>query len=190
MNLAQLIKHRRNVKPQFFTGELIEDQLVKDILESANWAPTHGYTEPWRFVVFSGDSISELASFQSNLYKSSTASELFLQSKFDKLLSTPTLASHIIAIVVHKSVKTTIPFIEEISATSCAVQNVLLSAAEKEIAVHWTSGGMTYTDEMKSYLGFESKDQVLGFLYLGKAKSNINKAGRRLSTMDDKTVWR
>ena len=42
MNLEQLIKHRRNVKPQFFTGELIEDQLVKQILETAKWAPTHG----------------------------------------------------------------------------------------------------------------------------------------------------
>ena len=56
MELEKIIKHRRNIKPQFFTPDVIPDQEIKDILESANWAPTHGFTEPWRFVVFSGSS--------------------------------------------------------------------------------------------------------------------------------------
>lgn len=190
MDLKEIIKFRRNVKPQFFTGEEIDDQEVKEILESANWAPTHGYTEPWRFVVFSGDSKKEFANFQSNLYKVKTTADSFLQTKFDKLLKTPSLASHIIAVVVHKSVKTTIPLIEEIVATSCAAQNILLSAAEKNIAVHWTSGGMTYADEMKEFLGFEEKDRVLGFLYLGKSDHKVNKEGRRLSNIENKTIWK
>jgi nitroreductase len=190
MDLKEIIPFRRNVKPQFFTGEQIEDLDVKEILESANWAPTHGYTEPWRFIVFSGESISNLATFQSNLYKSKTSTESFQQIKFDKLVNTPSLASHIIAVVVHKSVNTTIPLLEEIVATSCAVQNVLLTAATKEISVHWTSGGMTYTDEMKNYLGFEEKDRVIGFLYLGKSDHRINKEGRRLTTIESKTIWK
>jgi nitroreductase len=190
MDLKEIIQVRRNVKPQFFTGEQLENQDIKEILESANWAPTHGYTEPWRFIVFSGESISNLATFQSNLYMSITVAESFEQIKFDKLLSTPNLASHIIAVVVHKSVNTTIPLLEEVVATSCAVQNVLLAASTKNIAVHWTSGGMTYTDEMKNYLGFEEKDRTLGFLYLGKCDSRINKEGRRLSTIESKTIWK
>lgn len=190
MNLDQIIKLRRNVKPQFFTGELIEDHVVKDILDSANWAPTHGNTEPWRFIVLSGESISNFATFQSNLYKSKINPESFQQIKFDKLVDTPSLASHIIAVVVHKSVNTTIPLIEEIVATSCAVQNILLTAATKDIAIHWTSGGMTYTDEMKTYLGFEEKDRVLGFLYIGKSDNRINKEGIRLSTIESKTIWK
>ena len=190
MQLEELIKLRRNVKPQFFSGELVDDQEVKAILESANWAPTHGYTEPWRFVVFSGESKLKLAEFQSNIYKSKTNSESFEQIKYDKLLKTPDLASHIIAVVVHNSVGTKIPLLEEIVATSCAVQNLLLSAAEKEVAVHWTSGGMTYADEMKFFLGFENKDAVLGFLYLGKSENRINKEGKRLSTIESKTTWK
>lgn len=190
MELEEIIKLRRNVKPQFFSGEEISDSDVKDILESANWAPTHGFTEPWRFVVFSGFSKLDLAMFQSDLYKSKTNAESFQQIKQDKLLKTPHLASHIVAVVVHNSVNTTIPLLEEIVATSCAVQNILLSAAEKEIAIHWTTGGMTYTDEMKTFLGFENKDKVLGFLYLGKSENRINKEGRRLSTMESKTSWR
>ena len=33
MKLETIIKHRRNIKPQFFTPDLIPDQEIKDILE-------------------------------------------------------------------------------------------------------------------------------------------------------------
>ena len=189
MNLNDIIKLRRNVKPKLFTGDLIPDAIVTEILSTANWAPTHGYTEPWRFVVFSGASLKILAEFQAELYKSSTSVELYKELKYTKLKSTPLLASHIIALVVHKSINTPIPLVEEIAATSCGVQNILLSAASKNIAVHWTSGGMTYNPEMKTYLGFDAKDQVLGFLYLGISPTEVNKEGRRLSSIDEKITW-
>ena len=34
--------------------EPIDLTLIAQILEAANWAPSHGKTEPWRFVVYSG----------------------------------------------------------------------------------------------------------------------------------------
>ena len=189
MNLKDLIERRRNVKPSFFTGEVIPDSDVLAILNTANWAPTHGYTEPWRFVVFSGNAIADFANFQSKLYESLTPNERFEERKFAKLKEIPLLASHIIAIAVSPVVKSKIPLIEEIVATSCAVQNMLLTAASKSIAVHWTSGGMTYTEEMKSFLGCKTKDLILGFLYLGKAPDKINKKGKRVSLISEKITW-
>lgn len=189
MNLKDLIERRRNVKPSFFTGEVIPDSDVLAILNTANWAPTHGYTEPWRFVVFSGNAIADFANFQSKLYESLTPNERFEERKFTKLKEIPLLASHIIAIAVSPVVKSKIPLIEEIVATSCAVQNMLLTAASKSIAVHWTSGGMTYTEEMKSFLGCKTKDLILGFLYLGKAPDKINKKGKRVSLISEKITW-
>ena len=189
MNLKDLIERRRNVKPSFFTGEVIPDSDVLTILNTANWAPTHGYTEPWRFVVFSGNALADFANFQSKLYESLTPNERFEERKFKKLKETPLLASHIIAIAVSPVEKSKIPLIEEIVATSCAVQNMLLSAAANSIAVHWTSGGMTYTEEMKSFLGCKTKDLILGFLYLGKAPDKINKQGKRVSPINEKIIW-
>lgn len=188
MSIEQRIVNRRNVKPQHFNGELLSDNLIMDVLSAANWAPTHGYTEPWRFVVFSGDARKNLATFQAEAYKDISAKDEFLEAKYQKLLATPLLASHIVA-VVSKNSKSKIPFIEEIVATACAVQNILLLAAENKVAVHWTSGGMTYTDEMKEFLGFSTEDQVLGFLYMGKCNERINQEGRRLSAIDDKINW-
>ena len=190
MELQTIIKHRRNIKPQFFTPDVIPDQDIKDVLESANWAPTHGFTEPWRFVVFSGASKMKLAKFQSDLYKSKTDVTSFKQIKYEKLLKTPSLASHIIAVVAKNTEHAKIPFLEEIVAVSCSVQNILLSAAKKNIAVHWTTGGVTYSDEMKIYLGFEKKDTILGFLYLGRSNDKINQKGNRRSGMENKIIWK
>ena len=190
MELETIIKHRRNIKPKFFTSDVIPDQEIKDILESANWAPTHGFTEPWRFVVFTGSSRQDFATFQSDLYKSKTDVSLFKQMKFEKLLKTPILASHIIAVVAKNTEEAKIPFLEEIVAVSCSVQNILLSATEKNIAVHWTTGGVTYSDEMKIYLGFEQKDIILGFLYFGRSNDKINQKGIRRSGMENKIIWK
>ena len=48
----QNIRHRRSIFPKNYSPEesVGEDKIWK-ILEAANWAPTHGKTEPWRFVV-------------------------------------------------------------------------------------------------------------------------------------------
>ena len=42
-------------------GEKVSDAEVQQILEAANWAPTHGKTEPWRFAVLANPSVQREA---------------------------------------------------------------------------------------------------------------------------------
>ena len=56
----ELIKRRRSVFPKDFSGQRVPRAALEQCLEAANWAPTHGKTEPWRFVVFEGDGIASL----------------------------------------------------------------------------------------------------------------------------------
>ena len=96
--LNLLIRTRRSVFPdQYVPAKRIPDDIISQLLENANWAPSHKLTEPWRFVVFAGEGLKKFAEFQSGLYKE-TAGEKFKQAKYEKLLSTPLLCSHIIAI--------------------------------------------------------------------------------------------
>lgn len=187
--LIDLMKNRRNIKPVLFSGERIADDKIHRMLEVANWAPTHGRTEPWRFVVFTDKGLQALGDFQSNLYKEKTAKEDFQQKKYDKLQAVPQMASHCIVVVCKRGPKENIPMLEEIAASSCAVQNMLLLAAAENIGVHWGSGGVCYWEETKSFLGFQEEDQVLGFLYMGYAKSEWPE-GKRLSGIEEKTIWK
>jgi len=155
--ITHLIKERRSIFPANYTGEIIDDRLIEIIIENATWAPTHGLTEPWHFVVFKGKGLQKLAEFQANLYKT-LEKEPFDQKKYEKLLQNPQSCSHVIAIGVKTGTNTKIPTIEEIEAVACAVQNMHLTAIAMEIGAYWGSGGITYYDEAKSFFGLEEKD--------------------------------
>lgn len=49
-----LIKQRRSIFPKDYNGAAVPREAIERALEAANWAPTHGKTESWRFTVFSG----------------------------------------------------------------------------------------------------------------------------------------
>ena len=53
MDIHSLIHRRRSIFPKFYVpGKPVERALLEQLLENANWAPTHKLTEPWRFQVF------------------------------------------------------------------------------------------------------------------------------------------
>lgn len=186
--INQLIRNRRSVYPvQYEEGKIIDDAVIEQILENANWAPTHGKTEPWRFVVFTGNGLKTLADFQAELYKEKNQGEQFNEATYNKLLENPLKASHIIAIGMKRQESGKIPEIEEIESVACAVQNMYLTATAYGVGAYWGSGGITYYEEAKSFFGLEPQDKLLGFFYLG----HIAKAaaeGKR-NPVQNKTKW-
>ncbi|EMR04187.1 nitroreductase family protein [Cesiribacter andamanensis] len=169
--LNQLIRYRRAVYVNSFSGQRIDDAIIEQLLENANWAPTHARTEPWRFSVFCDEGLQTLAHFQANLYKElATAEGTFEQGKHQKLLENPAKCSHIISIGMRRDPKGKVPEIEEIEAVACAVQNMWLTASAYGIGCYWGSGGITYKEEALSFFDLQPGDRLLGFLYLGIPK--------------------
>lgn len=187
--LTAVIRNRRSVYPAQYDSEPVDDKIIEEMLENANWAPTHRLTEPWRFVVFKGDGLQKLADFQAELYKTkSIAAGNFNETQYQKLATKPLLASHIIAICLSRDPKESVPETEEVSSVSMAVQNMYLTATAYGIGCYWGSGGVTYMEEAKPFFGLEAKDRLLGFLYVGKLKSDKWPKGRR-KPMADKVIW-
>ena len=185
--INRLIRSRRSVFPdQFDKDKTIPEDIIWQLLDNANWAPTHKQTEPWRFVVFSGEGRKKIASFQATRYKE-TAGEKFRQDKYDKLLSNPLLCSHILAIVLKRSTEVNIPEVEEISAVACAVENIYLSAAAYGLGGYWSTGGITYDPAARAFLGLEGEDRLLGLFYLGVVR--IPSPQGKRGDIRKKTIW-
>jgi nitroreductase len=183
--LNLLIRTRRSVFPdQYVPAKRIPDDIISQLLENANWAPSHKLTEPWRCVVFAGEGLKKFAEFQSGLYKE-TAGEKFKQAKYEKLLSTPLLCSHIIAIGMKRS--GLVPEIEEVAAVACAVENLFLSVNAYGLGGYWSTGGVTYAEGAKSFFGLDPTDKLLGFFYLGYIQVP-SVAGIR-KPVAEKTIW-
>ncbi len=186
--LAELVQNRRSIKPAVLNGKKIDDEHIVQLLALANWAPTHGFTEPWRFVVYSGDAVKQFYIDQAALYKLHEPPATFNAGKYDKQLHNGDNTSHVIAVYMKRGSNPNIPELEEMCATAAAVQNILLGAEALGIATLWSTGGMVLRPEMKDYLELGGADKMIGVLTLGYT-DEAPRPGRR-GPAEAKTTWR
>jgi len=207
--VATAIRERRSMFLQDLNGETAPDVAVARMLEVANWAPTHGQTQPWRFVVFRR-STGQIAEFF-NLQLSSSearmkqeglpADERAALNKFitkqPKKNKDIAKCSHIVAVSMKRQAnpEKLMPEWEEIAAVSCAVQNAHLLACQLGVAMYWTSGGTEgplNTAEVRRFLKLEDGDKCLGLMCIGMANPEVwSKSQKRAerTPISDKTIW-
>ncbi len=166
-------------------GKAIDDAQISQLLDLANWAPNHANTEPWRFVVFSKEGLTQFCQDHADLYKANTAEDKFTTAKYQGLINMGNTVSHIIAVYMKRTENAKIPMMEEYAATAAAVQNILLGAQTLGIAVLWSTGGMTHQPSMKKYLGLADEDIILGLLHMGYSDEPA-KEGKRSIPMEEK----
>jgi nitroreductase len=165
--INDLIRDRRTIYPEQFSERKVHKEIIEVMIENARWAPTHKITQPWYFVVFMGDGLKTLSDFHSETYKRITAAENFGEKKYMFLKERPLKSSAVIAACLKRDPKESVPLVEEIAAASCAIQNMFLTATAYGLAFYWGSGGLTYHDEMKKFLGLQENDMCLGLLHIG-----------------------
>jgi len=188
--INKIIRGRRSMFiAQFKENDPVEDAIISEILENANWAPTHKLTEPWNFTVFTGEGLKKFADFQAELYKKrATKDGAFVEATYEKFKENPLKASHIIAIKLKRDLKANLPVMEEIAAVAMAVQNMYLTAAAHGLAAYWGTGGPTFWPEAKQWFGLGEEDMLMGFFYVAKPTSDKWPVGKR-RPVEEKVVW-
>lgn len=183
MMLSDLIKRRRSVFPVQYNGKAITKTDIEEVLEAANWAPTHKKTEPWRFKVVTGEALTRLGNFMAQVYEATEAKPK--QMKIKKLRENPPKASAVILICMQRDELERLPEWEEIAATAMAVQNMWLSCTEKSIGSYWSSPGVIA--QMGQFLELAPGERCLGLFYMGYTDMDIPEGIRQPIT--DKILW-
>jgi nitroreductase len=184
----EIVQNRRSIYPyQFEKGQVIADEIIWQILENANRAPTHKLTQPWRFIVFSGEGLKHFAELQTNIY-TTYAGENFKEKKVKNLQEYPLMASHVIAICMKRTTNISIPESEEIMATACAIENIYLSVTAYGLGGYLSTGGITYQEEAKPYFDLEPQDKLIGFFYIGVPATILNPLSKR-GPVKEKVKW-
>jgi nitroreductase len=183
--LSNIIKSRRSIKPAMMNGKKVPDYQVQSLLELADWAPTHAYTEPWRFRVYAN--AADFCNQHAELYKQNTDPANFAEAVYNNLYHQGDLASHVIIATMHRSELGKIPVSEEMEAVACSIQNILLSATALGIASFWSTGGQALKPSMKEFLQLGADDHVVGVIYLGYADEAP--AGKRTVPLEKKVTW-
>ena len=184
----ELIRSRRSTFPkQFEEGKRIDDAIVQQIVENATYAPSHGNIQPWKFVVFTGNGLEQLAQWQSELYKETTPDN-FKENTYQTLQTQPLKASHVIALCLKRDPAKKFPEMEEIAAVSCGVQNMYLSVAAYGLGGYWTTGGVTYREKAKEFFGLGDDDKLMGFFYIGAV--SVPSPAKARKDISETVEWR
>ncbi|MCI5081691.1 MAG: nitroreductase [Saprospiraceae bacterium] len=183
--ISELIKKRRSIFPETYTDQPIPKEVIEQILENANWAPTHKKTEPWRFKVFQGKALERLSGYLGDWYVANTPEAKFSEKKLEKTKKKPLRSACVIALCMQRDPEERLPEWEEVAALACAVQNMWLSCTALNIGCYWSSPRSIL--EADEFLQLGEGEKCYGLFYMGYHQMP-DIAGKR-SPYETKVSW-
>lgn len=185
--ITELIKSRRTIYPEQFSDRKVHKEQIDLILNNAQWAPTHGNTQPWRFKVFVEEGRQVLSDFLAETYLKLTPPEAQNDLKLAKMMKRPIQASAVIAVCMERQPTEKILEIEEIEAVACAIQNMHLTCTAYGLGGFWATPKLIYSQEMNEFLKIGAKDKCLGLFYIGYPAIDWPEAHRK--PLEYTTEW-
>lgn len=150
--------------------EAAELQLI---LKAAGRAPDHGALKPWRFLIIQQNLLPALGQIFADSAQAMTPdlSETQLQRFRAMPLRAPLMLIAYAKPIEHAKVSAA----DQLYAVAAACQNALLAAHALGYSGIWRTGELAQSSALKTRLGLQQQDEIIGFLYLGTAKSEPRK---------------
>lgn len=184
---TEIIKNRRATPPRLFAKKELPKEIIDELLESANWAPNHKKTEPWRFKVYTGKAKAQLAKKAHAVLTSKMEGGLAIApEKVEKFKTTMERVPVAIAIVMQRDAGKRLPEWEEIAAISMAVQNMWLHATALDLGAFWATPAFIHLFD--DLLEIQEGQKLLGFFYIGQIMVDYPSPGR--GEVENKVEWK
>jgi len=184
--IQEIIKNRRAIPAKFMSDKEIPSQTIRDLLESANWAPNHKQTEPWRFKVYRKAAKKMLAEeIYAFLLEKSADGHPVSTLKAEQFKTNLERVPAAIAIIVERDAAGRIPEWEEVAAVAMSVQNIWLTATDMGLGVFWASPA--FLPLLHDVVKLTTSQKLLGFLYLGFIRMEYPSPGR--GAIEHKVQW-
>ncbi|RLL42051.1 nitroreductase [Oceanobacillus piezotolerans] len=175
--LTKVIKERRAIK-KGYTDKEVKEETVRELLEPAIWAPTHGIRQPWRFIFVGQDRLPDFAKKVASTYPEGR------RENRENYLNEPN------AILVVLMEESEIPkqWEENYGATAAMIQNFWLLAWEKDLGVVWKTNPHIYDQKVKEIIQAGENEKIVGFIHLGYF-DEVPAKKDRISVQDKFTVY-
>jgi nitroreductase len=171
MDVMQAIMNRRSCK-QFLDAPVSLAQVLP-WLEAAIMAPNHHLTQPWQFVWVGAETKARLAERYAHaraLKKGSEQDLEFAQRKqkaIQRFMSMPA-----IVMVLCRRHDDPVTQAEDLAATHCAIQNMLLAATDAGFGTQWSSPPLIREAATLEILGVDAQQyQIAAMVYVGMPAS-------------------
>ena len=164
----------------------IPRNVVERLLTAAAQAPNHHKVRPWRFIVLQGAARERLGAVMADALH--TSNPEMPQAGLDKERAKPLRAPLLIAVGVDLPQEPRVEEVENICAAAAAVENMLLAAESLGLGAIWRSGSAISCPAVKTFLGLQVDQPLIGILYLGYPAPGFPIIVERPS-FEDRTVW-
>lgn len=161
-----------------------DTSALNAMLAAGMCGPDHGRLKPWRFIVVSREGRGALGQALADSLKAREpeSSESVLERERQKAFRAPS-----IVVVAAKTLdRKSVPCIEQVIAAGIAAYNILLAASILGYGGMWRTGPAAYDPLVKSSLGMDPSDELIGFLYLGTPE--IPAPARKLPALEAYTT--
>ncbi|TVY04401.1 nitroreductase family protein [Cohnella terricola] len=186
-SFEEVVRGRRSIGK--VKSDPIPKELVEKLIDAAIWAPNHFRTEPWRFIVMTGEGRKVLGNAYVDIAseKWDEVSNEEREQRSEKEVAKAFRSPVVIAAVCAPSDDPRADLREELAASHAAVQNLLLSAHANGLGAVWRTGDPTYHPKMKQAFGLGEREQIVGFVYVGYPDMQQPEGTRTPGA--EKTVW-
>ena len=170
-DILSFLNNRRSVKADLLEEPAPSPDALAELLQAAMSAPDHGAVRPWRFREIRGADRHALSDLFEKALR--TKNPDVDPAEVETIRSKPLRAPLILAVgaeVTENHPK--VPPLEQIVATACATQILLLAAESQGWGAILLTGWPAHDATVKKGLGFADKDTLIGFVYLGTPPSD------------------
>jgi len=141
--------------------------VVEELIGLAVHAPNHYRTNPWRFVVLTGQARARLGEIVAGVVAGQLgAKEAAVERQRTQFLRAPT-----VLVVASAGDPDPVKHLENEHAVAAGIENVLIGATAMGLGSAWKSGPAMTDPEVsaaaKETLGLAAEDEIVGVVYLG-----------------------
>ena len=157
---SEVLRGRRTIDQYLQTP--VPDELIRDALEAATWAPNHYVSEPWRFILPGKETVGRIVDLCSEMVAADKGLEL-AEHKRKTWGEKPGWL-----IVTCQRSDDDLREREDYAACCAAVQNFMLYLWKAGVGSKWTTGPITRDPRFFELIGVdEGKAFVVGTLWFG-----------------------
>lgn len=161
MDAIELLTTRQSDSNLSFPGPSAEQLEV--IKKAALKVPDHGGLKPFRFIVVEEEGRDKLG----EIYYQAAVAEGQAERVVDRAKALPQRAPMLIIAISPYQEHPKVPRIEQIESAACSVFAMQQAAFAQRLSGVWRTGYFAQSPKVKSLLGLNERDEIVGYLYLG-----------------------